>query len=302
MVRHHRLTVPALIAAFLLGLITIVPATANNTAQTLPFSQNWSNTSQINSPDNWATGGPAPNTPGVQGVIGFLGQDITTAIDADPQTLLGVSASATDVDVIPNQTNTAITNGGVAEFELADPVVALQGSGTADAPHLLFHLDTTGASNITISYNLRDIDPTGDDATQQVALQYRVGATGNFTNVPAGYVADATSGGSATQVTPVSAVLPPDANNQSLVQVRVMTTNATGSDEWVGVDDISVVVGPDPEPTPTPEPTPNRPPRRLRLRLSSRPRLPPRLQLRPPHPRPRPRPARPRRRSRQRPT
>ena len=32
----------------------------------------------------------------------------------------------------------------VAEFELADPVVAIQGSGTADAPYLLFHLDTTG--------------------------------------------------------------------------------------------------------------------------------------------------------------
>ena len=59
----------------------------------------------------------------------------------------------------------------------------------------------------------------------------------------------------ATLVTPVSAVLPAAANNQPLVQVRVMTTNAAGNDEWVGVDDISVVAGPDPEPTPTPTPT-----------------------------------------------
>ena len=40
--------------------------------------QDWTNTSQINFADNWSTGGPAPNTPGVQGIIGFLGQDITT--------------------------------------------------------------------------------------------------------------------------------------------------------------------------------------------------------------------------------
>ena len=80
MVRHHRLTVPALIAAFLLGLITIVPAAANNTAQTLPFSQNWSNTSLINLPrqpdHRWARTQHTRRS----GVIGFLGQDITTAM------------------------------------------------------------------------------------------------------------------------------------------------------------------------------------------------------------------------------
>ena len=44
----------------------------------------------------------------------------------------------------------------------------------------------------------------------------------------------------ATLVTPVSAPLPAAAENQPLVQVRVITTDAVGSDEWVGVDDISV--------------------------------------------------------------
>ena len=210
MVRRYRHAVRALGAAFLLGLVTIVPAAANNTAQSLPFVQDWTNTSQINFADNWSTGGPAPNTPGVQGIIGFLGQDITTLTDIDPQTLLGVSASATDVDVIPNQTNTAITNGGVAEFQLANPVVALQASPTADAPYLLFHLDTTGATNVTVSYSLRDLDPTGDDAIQQFALQFRVGSTGFFTNVPAGYVADATEVNAATKVTPVAPYLPAD--------------------------------------------------------------------------------------------
>ena len=135
MVRRHRHTVPALIAVFLLSLVTIIPASANNTAQALPYSQTWSNTGQITVADDWS---------GVPGVIGFLGQDITTSTGTDPQTLLGDSRVAGDVDVIPNQTNTGDHERRRREFEIADPVVALQGSGTADAPYLLFHLDTTG--------------------------------------------------------------------------------------------------------------------------------------------------------------
>ena len=104
------------------------------------------------------------------------------------------------------------------------------------------YLNTTGQSNITVAYNLRDIDGSTDNAVQPVALQYRVGNSGNFTNVPAGFVADATTGPSlATLVTAVNAVLPAAANNQPEVQVRVITTaNAVGNDEWVGVDDIAI--------------------------------------------------------------
>ena len=81
MVRHYRHTVPALIAVFLLSLVTIIPASANNTAQTLPYSQTWSNTGQIT---------VKPTTGRVsRGSIGFLGQDITTSTGTDPQTLLG---------------------------------------------------------------------------------------------------------------------------------------------------------------------------------------------------------------------
>ena len=60
---------------------------------------------------------------------------------SDPQTLLTESAVALDVDVIANQTTpNTLATGGVAEFHLTDPVVALQGSGTADAPYVLLHL------------------------------------------------------------------------------------------------------------------------------------------------------------------
>src|SRR6185369_13779818 len=125
------------------------------------------------------------------------------------------------------------------------------GSGTADAPHLVISINTTGSSGIVVAYNLRDIDGSTDNAVQPVALQYRVGSSGNFTNLPAGFVADASTGPSlATLVTPVSVVLPAPANNQPLVQVRVITTDAVGADELIGVDDISVTG--DNTPTATP--------------------------------------------------
>lgn len=219
-----------LLLALALGGHCSQAAFADNTYQTLPFAQNWSNTGQISADDNWN---------GVAGVIGYRGDNLTAATGTDPQTLL-LDGTAV-VDVIANQSapNT-LSAGGVAEFHLADPAIALNGSGTSDAPFLLFHLNTTGLQTIQVRYLLRDLDASSDDAVQQVALQYRVGNSGNFTNVPAGYVADATEGGTATKTTPVFATLPADADNQAQLQVRVITSNAAGNDEWVGIDDIQI--------------------------------------------------------------
>ncbi len=196
------------------------------------FSQDWSNTGQITANDDWS---------GVPSIVGYLGQDITTGAGTDPQTLKTSSTLPNDVDVIANQTapNT-LSTGGVAEFQLANPTIALNGSGTADAPHIVVHLDASGRSNINVSFNVRDLDGSADNAVQQVALQYRTSPSGEWKNVPGGYVADATLGGSATLVTAVNATLPADANNAATLELRILTTNATGNDEWVGIDDIVV--------------------------------------------------------------
>jgi hypothetical protein len=129
-------------------------------------------------------------------------------------------------------------------------------------------LDTRGRSGVTVRYRLRDIDASSiANAVQPVALQYRVGAAGPFAAVPGGFVADATTGpGAATLTTPVSAVLPVAAEDQPLVQLRILTTNAVGEDEWVGVDDIEVEAGghvcgpPGPVPPQPPDPVPPQPP------------------------------------------
>jgi hypothetical protein len=205
---------------------------ADNTPQALPFGQDWGNIGLITASDNWSA---------VPGIEGFRGDGLTGGTGVDPQT---VTASDTPgvLDVNANQTNpNTFTTGGVSEFEITNPVVALQGSGTARAPYILLNLNTTGFTSINIAYNLRDIDGSADNAIQPFALQFRLGSTSTFTNVPAGFVADATTGpGLATLVTPVSATLPAAADNQSLVQVRIITTDAVGSDEWVGIDDINV--------------------------------------------------------------
>jgi hypothetical protein len=220
----------------LAALTVLAPAAlvaADGIYQGFPFAQDWTATDLITVSGDWS---------GVPGILGYRG-DYTSSTPAgvDPQTLLADYASTT-VDVVANQSNpNTLATGGVAEFEMADPVVALQGSGTADAPFVLLHIDATGKRDIAVSYDLRDIDGSGDDAIQPVALHFRVGGSGNFVNVPAAFVADATTGPSlATMVTSVTAMLPVAADNQALLELRIMTANAVGNDEWVGVDNISV--------------------------------------------------------------
>jgi hypothetical protein len=194
-------------------LLAVSPAAADTTPQTLPFSQDWTNTSLINASDDWS---------GVPGIVGYLGQNITTALGADPQLLTTESTVANDIDVIHNQMGLPdpVTTGGVAEFEmsatgLSNSVVALQGSGTADAPYLLITVTTLGHSGINVAYDLRDVDGSADNSIQPVALQYRVGSTGAFTNVPAAFAADASGGPSmATHLTSDTAKLPAAADNQ----------------------------------------------------------------------------------------
>lgn len=198
------------------------------------FTQNWSNAGLITTNDNWS---------GVPSIIGYLGDDATAGSAVDPQNVL---VAYTTVDVNANQTApNSFSTGGVTEFAITDPVVALSGSGTADFPYIQIHLNTSGVSKVQVAANLRDLDASVDNAVQAVALQYRIGTTGNFTNVSLGYVADATSGPSlATLVTPISVVLPADVANQPEVQIRFITSNAAGNDEWVGIDDIVITGDP----------------------------------------------------------
>jgi predicted extracellular nuclease len=204
--------------------------------------QDWTDTGLIAANDQWS---------GVPSIEGFLGEDLTSQTGADPR---GLSGSSRTQDVIANQTNpNTLSNGGVAEFGGSNPTVALNGSGSADAPYLALYLDTTDVGAVRLSFNLRDLDGSADNAVQPVAVQYRLGDQGDWANIEGGYVEDASTGPNlADKVTPVSVTLPDAALNQAEVQVRVITANAVGNDEWIGIDDILVTaadVAPPPKAT-----------------------------------------------------
>jgi predicted extracellular nuclease len=205
--------------------------TAWNLATQGNFSQNWSNAGLITVNDDWS---------GVPSIVGYRGDGLTAATGTDPQAILVDGTPVIDVNA--NQTNpNTFTTGGVTEFALADPTIALAGSGTAAAPSIVVYLNTVGVTNVGFSFRARDLENGADTAQQQIAVQYRVGNSGNWTNIPAGYIADATTGPNASGPDiPVSVILPAAAEGQADVQVRIITTNAPGNDEWVGIDDIQV--------------------------------------------------------------
>jgi hypothetical protein len=210
------------------------PAIADATYQPVPLWQDWSDTGQIAANDDWS---------GVPGILGFRGDGLTSATGVDPQTVTGDDVPGV-IDVNANQIDPlGAVAAGVTEFELSDPSVAVAGSGTADAPYLVVHIDATGKSDLVFLCRLRDLEAGGvDDAVSQVALQFRTAASGAWTNLPSAYVSDASwapflAGGD----TPLHAALPPAADNAATLQIRVITTNAVGNDEWIGVDDILVM-------------------------------------------------------------
>ena len=194
--------------------------------------QDWSNTGLITANDDWSQRAEHRR----------LSRRRLTDHDtgADPRTPDRRRRGGHAIDVIANQTNpNTNTSGGVAEFQIANPTVALQGSGTADAPSLVFYLDATGRENVVFSFNARDIDGSADNAVQQVAVQYRIGDSGAVDQPPRRlYRRRDHRPGLATQSTAGQRHPAADVNGQGQVQVRVITTNAVGNDEWVGIDDI----------------------------------------------------------------
>lgn len=259
----------AIVAALLMGPLGAPAARADNTYHNLAggnFSQDWSVTTQFTADNDWS---------GVPSVVGYDGADAAnTTAGLDPCVLTTNTLGSQAVS-INRQHPSTITNVGVAQFvpgpgsQVTNAVVGIRGSTDFDAPALVFHLNATGRQGINVTLDLVDIDESGANALSRVAVQYRLGNAGAWTNV--GCVLDATQG--PTQkglVTPVNVDLPAAANNQPQVQVRVMTYNAavdagqgyTSADEWIGIDNIVISSSPSgatPGPTPThtqPGPTP----------------------------------------------
>jgi Cu/Zn superoxide dismutase len=263
--------------AFLALIAAVGAALADSTPQTLPFSQDWSNTDLI----HFVPGDPnfpANDWSRVPGIEGFASNWVPTdQVDASNiVTCLAQSTPIANINADRTDANSPMPPplglAGLAEFELTDPVVAIRGVPSQDCPYLKLYLDTTGKGNIRVQYDARDIDGGGNNSTQPVLMLFRAGSSGVFSLVDT--IPDATDGpfepnlpGIPERVTQVDTVLPSGANNRPDLEVVIATGNyapppvglgtptPNGNDEWVGIDSI-VVTGEDlPTETPTPSPT-----------------------------------------------
>ena len=212
------------------------PLTLNLTTATI---------NQITSNDDWS---------GVASVEGYCGDGLTSTFGVDPQTVVTTEfpndalPSSSDTCVAANKAHPSAFNaGGLAEFD-DGPYLAFgfQGNVQARAPYMVFYVNTTGRYSIRTTFEVTDIDDGSNNSVTQVAVQYRVGETGNFINLPAGYIADATDPNVAGRVSSRDVLLPSAADNQPKVQIRIITTDAaaddggTTPDEWLGLNNLTI--------------------------------------------------------------
>lgn len=231
-----------------LGLFPAARATsayANLSLANLNFSVTAGSTDQITTNDDWS---------GVASAEGYFGNGLTATHGVDPQTVLGTEFAgnalpvAGQTQVNANKGNPSAYNaGGVTEFDTGTYIsIGFQGNVQAN-PYVVFYLNTLNRSSVPVGYEITDIDGGSNNAVSPIALQYRVGETGLFTNVPAAFIPDATDGPNVSgRVTTRSVLLPAAVSNQAKVQVRLITTNAAGSggsstpDEWIGLNNVVI--------------------------------------------------------------
>src|SRR5215218_9298243 len=132
------------------ALLAALCCALTGTTAAPPLAQTWSDTALISTDDDWSR---------VPAMVGYRRDGMVTEPGVDPRRAVA-DGSGTPVDVAANRTDPGAIGlaAGVAEFELANPVVALRGSVTASAPQLVIALDTRGRAGIAVRLTLRDID------------------------------------------------------------------------------------------------------------------------------------------------
>ena len=163
-------------------------------------------------------------------LIGAAGAGLTNVAGVNPETVLSQQIPVDSMSLNPSSSSAGFANlsGGIA----------FRGSDEADAPYLLITANASNRRNIRVQYWLYDIDGI-NNSVQAVALQYRTSLFSNFVNVPLAFVADATQVGTDASNF-VNVFLPAIANNASFLQLRIITANAPGTDEWVAINQINV--------------------------------------------------------------
>ena len=211
------------------------------------LTQNWSDASLITTDDNWS---------GVPSIVGFRGDDLTASTGVNARRFLAIRQPRSWTST-PIETTRTLSRPAACRVRTS-PIRRSRCNGSGyrrrPAPDHVSQRHRAPERRRLASTRATSMAPT-DNAVQPIAVQYRVGETGAWTNLPpAGgaatdpQIADATTEPSvATLVTPITVTLPSAVNNQAQVQVRFITANAVGNDEWVGIDNIAVTSDPAPQ-------------------------------------------------------
>lgn len=223
------------LATFVIAFVTlaitavvVVWAETQPTAQSLPYTQDFSTL--------LATSTTYP--------AGWQGWQLNTG---------GASTSfrtnAGTADLALTASSSASTNaGGVHNY---NGKIGFLQSGSSD-PSIALALNTTGASNIKVSYDIMTIrnpyDGTTNTRINEATLQFRVGTSGSFTSLSGvEYQNNTTTQTGSGVTTPQnsqtkSIVLPASCDNQAVVQIRWAARDVSGGGgrPSFAVDNISV--------------------------------------------------------------
>lgn len=209
---------------FLLFLTTTIGwGQTNPTAQTLPYSQNFGTTTFTSMPTGMAAWG------------GLSGAAISTQALAESS---NATSNATLSAVSATQ-----TGGGFYGFSTssnARPYIQTSSNSSTGVSQIALAINTNGKENITVSYDVEII--SAQPRTVGIVMQYRVGTTGSWTTISGTGNPYSQAGGTAGVKASPSLVLPSNANNQSVVQIRWATWRGaeSGNSSGVAIDNLNV--------------------------------------------------------------
>uniref|UniRef100_UPI00333F2FE9 beta strand repeat-containing protein n=1 Tax=Flavobacterium sp. TaxID=239 RepID=UPI00333F2FE9 len=195
----------------------------NPTPQSLPYTQNFGSSTFTTMPA------------GMAGWNGVNGANVTTLTLAE-------SSSVTGNATIAVATATTASGGtfGFMTSSNARPYIQTSSNGSNGANQLALAINTTGKENVTIAYDVEII--SAQPRTVGIVMQYRIGTSGSWTTVTVAGNPYSQAGGTTGVKASPSIVLPSNANNQSVVQIRwaIWRGIESGNSSGIGIDNINV--------------------------------------------------------------
>lgn len=142
---------------------------------------------------------------------------------------------------LPVQGSSPTSNTG-GWYHLGDNGIGLLASGTNPAGALIVAINTVGQSNVQISWLCKTIYNQAS-RDNSIALQYRIGSSGSFTNIGTASVYSSAGNANGHSAALFTELLPAIAENQPEVQLRWVyweSVSTSGSRDKIAVDDINI--------------------------------------------------------------